>query len=127
MRILFFVFLLLIGAVSTAQDYAENWATIRLICQDETSYRIEVEAIGATDTVIIGLDIQDAILWEVGSEKTARFNISLENSGVSLTVYAWGGVFFADSLILAETIACNNPPEYIALLREAVLAIERDH
>jgi hypothetical protein len=109
MRYLFM--LLWIASSVMAQDFPENWATARLICQTETAYRIEVEAYGAADTVIIGLDTEDAITWNVGDEKTARFDVSLANSTLSLTVYAWGGAFHADSLVLGETRSCENALE----------------
>jgi len=121
-----YVFMLLFVTINLmAQETAENWATIRLICQDDTHYHVEVEAIGATDTVILGLDIEDAIQWNVGSEKTARFSVLLGNTSVSLTVYANGGAFFADSLILSETVACGNDLAFETFLRQRMREMER--
>lgn len=127
MRLLGIVFLLLYGAVNAAQENPEHWAVARLLCETESAYRIEVEAIGAVDTVFLALDNGEALVWYVEAEKRARFDIALSLTSVSLSVYANGGAFFADTLLLSKTSPCESPQGFENLLRERLFAIEREH
>lgn len=103
-----YVFMLLWLTVSiSAQDFPENWASVRLLCQTETHYRIEVEAFGDVETVFIGLDIEDAIVWDVNGAKTAQFDILIGNGSVRLNT----GAFMADSLALGQTRDCGESSE----------------
>jgi hypothetical protein len=103
-----YLFMFLFVATSVwAQNEPENWASVRLICQTETHYRIEVEAFGDVETVYIGLDIEDAIVWNVNGAKTAQFDVLIGNGSVRLNT----GAFMADSLVLSETRSCENAPK----------------
>lgn len=106
MRLILILLLVLACLPLTAQE-TENGASLRLVCQTETGYRLEVSAYGAVDTVYIVPSHTDAIEWSVSSE-VAYFAIPFENDSVSLVVYAGGGAFNGASLELEQVGQCGE-------------------
>lgn len=101
------IFLLILIALPCSAQEAENGASISAVCRDATSYMIEVSVWGAVDTVYIVPDKSDAIEWQDPSP-SKRFAIPLENESLSLVIYAEGGAFNGDTIVLEPTGACNT-------------------
>lgn len=108
-------FLFLLFAMGASVMAQENWAFARLLCQTETHYRIEVQAIGETDTVMIVPEIEGGITWHVGDEKTQQLEVSLENTYLNLVISAWGGSFYGDTLMLSPVTSCDYHDNNAAL------------
>lgn len=102
------VILLVCFAGLVRADNPENWASLSLICQTEANYRVQVVVSGDVDTVIIVPNATNNLIWQVDSSSKS-FEVGLANESLSLTVFAWGGAFNGDSLILSTASTCEIP------------------
>lgn len=92
MKAVYGLLVLLLALVVGVVD-AQNWFSVRGICQEDGRELIEVSVSeGVSEIVIIPDDSQaNAISWMVGETKTRRFWFGIENESLYVAAFFGGG------------------------------------